>query len=164
MTAPPDLPVVRTMQDVVDVFRLMKEHRGLTNDLCDDRGGLTKGHTNKILGPSEERGITYGTFALFCELFAVEFVPRINPEAEKRMSAVWEGRERPLFPNGGVARISKKLVERAKPLVLKEFSRSGGRASGALRSGSKGSEIMRKVVRARYRKKRRTIPSPASSP
>jgi len=103
MTAPirsmPELPVVRTMQDVVDVFRIMKEYWSLTNDFCDEVGGLTRGHTDKVLGPSEDKRLGYDTFALFMELSAIEFVPRLNPDALKRMEAVWEKRERPLYPN-----------------------------------------------------------------
>lgn len=156
MTVPlPDLPVVRTLQDAVDVFRIMKEHRSLTNLFCDERGGLTLGHTDKVLGPTEEKGLGYDTFALFMELTAIEFVPRVNPEALERMKSVWELRERPLYPNARVKRISKKLVERAKPLVLQELARAGGKASGAMRTGSHGAEIMRKVARLRWRGHRR---------
>lgn len=155
MTAPirtmPELPVVRTMQDVVDVFRVMKEHWGLTNGFCDDVGGLTPGHTDKVLGPSEEKRIGYDTFALFMELCVVEFVPRINPEALLRMEAVWEKRERPLYPNAKVKRISKKLVERAKPYVYRDSGRSGGLKRGACLAAKQAALISRKGGKSRAR-------------
>src|SRR5256885_13651957 len=111
--------VVRTLQDAVDVFRLMKERLALTNEFCDDAGGLAKGHTDKILGPTEERRLGYDTFALFTALTAIEFRVYVDLEAVKRMEAVWEGRKRPLYPDAKVKRISKKLIERAKPHVLR---------------------------------------------
>lgn len=159
MTAPiritPELPIVRTMQDVVDLFRLMKEHWGLTNVFCDDQGGLTSGHTDKVLGPTEERRLGYDTFALFMELCALEFVPRINIDAVKRMEAIWEQRERPLYPNAKVKRISKKLIERAKPHVMKDTGRIGGLVTAYMRTPAQRSESARKAANSRWRKHRR---------
>lgn len=151
----PDLPVVRTMQDVVDLFRVLKEHWALTNEFCDGAGGLTGGHTDKVLGPTEIKRLGYDTFALFMELFAVEFHPRLNMDAVKRMEAVWEGRERPLYPNAKVKRISKKLVERAKPLVFKETGRIGGIVCAHMRTPAQRSESARKAAKSRWRKHRR---------
>lgn len=151
----PELPVVRTLQDAVEVFRIMKEHWGLTNGFCDDVGGLTEGHTDKILGPTEDRRVGYGTFALFMELCAIEFHPRISPEAILRMEAIWEKRERPLYPNARVKRISKKLIERAKPHVFKECGRIGGLVSAHMRTPAQRSESASKAAKSRWRKHRR---------
>lgn len=156
MTAPirtlPELPIVRTMQDAVDVFRIMKEHWGLTNGFCDDVGGLTTGHTDKILGPTEEKRLGYDTFALFMEMCVIEFVPRINPEALMRMEAIWETRERPLYPNAKNRPISKKLIERAKPHVLKECASAGGHKRALSLPGKLRSKIARKGGKSRMKK------------
>lgn len=151
----PELPTVRTMQDAVDVIRIMKEYWRLTNDFCDDVGGLTLGHTDKILGPSEEKRLGYDTFALFMELCAIEFHPKINMEAVKRMEAIWEKRERPLYPNAKVKRISKKLVERAKPLVFKAAGQVGGIVRSHLLTPKQRSDIARKGGKAKHRNARR---------
>src|SRR6266480_2998336 len=82
------IAVVRRHQDIADVFRLMRERLGLTLEFCDDVGGLTKGHTDKILGPSESKGWGATTFDLFCEMFAIEFRVHVDLEAAKRMQAV----------------------------------------------------------------------------
>lgn len=127
------IAIVRRHQDIADVFRMMKERLGLTNEFCDDVGGLTKGHTDKILGPSEQKNWGPTTFDLFCEMFAVEFRVHIDLDAAKRMEAVWEGRKRPLaMPDGKARRISQKLIERAKPHVLREIGRAGGLKSSSL--------------------------------
>ncbi len=150
------IAVVRTLQDAVDVFRLMKERLGLTNEFIDDVGGLTKGHADKILGPSEEKRIGYDTFALLTALTAVEFRVHVDMDAVKRMEAVWEKRERPLYPNARIKRISKKLVERAKPLVLKDFAQLGVAARMTVLTGEQRSAIARKAARARHRKRRKS--------
>lgn len=167
MTAPiramPELPIVRTMQDVVEVIRIMKEHWGLTNGFCDDVGGLTAGHTDKILGPTEERRIGYGTFALFMDLCAVEFVPQINMEAIKHMEAIWEARERPLYPNAKNVRISKKLVERAKPHVFSQMGKLSAPARMLCLTAEHRSKIARKAAKARWRKARSTARAAAGA-
>lgn len=149
------IAVVRTLQDAVDVFRMMKERLGLTNDFMDDVGGLTLGHTDKILGPSEEKRLGYDTFALFTALTAIEFRVYIDLDAVKRMEAIWEKRERPLYPNAKVKRISKKLVERAKPIVFKETGRLGGMVTAHLRTPAQRSESARKAAKSRWTKRRK---------
>lgn len=146
--------IVRRHADLIEVFRLMKDRLNLTNEFCDDVGGLTKGHTDKILGPSETKNLGPITFDLFCQLFAVEFHVRLDLEAAKRMEAVWEKRERPLYPNARVKRISKKLIERAKPHVLQDFARLGVAGRMTVLTGEQRSAIARKAARARHRKRR----------
>lgn len=148
------IAVVRTMQDAVDVFRLMKERLGLTNEFIDDVGGLTKGHADKILGPSEEKRLGYDTFALLTALTAVEFRVHIDMDAIKRMEAIWEKRERPLYPNAKVKRISKKLIERAKPHVLQDLSKVGNDARKAMLPAKHRSAIARKAAKIRWKKER----------
>lgn len=159
MTAPPDVPTlgehlatVRTLQEIVDLFRTMKERLGLTNDFCDDVGGLTKGHTDKILGRSEQKRLGYDTFALYTLLTAVEFRVYVDPDAVKRMEAVWEKRERPLFPHGKPGRISKKIVSAAKPIVLKNMGQIGGLVTAHMRTPAQRSASARKAAISRWNK------------
>lgn len=163
------IAVVRRHQDIADVFRLMKERLGLTNEFCDDAGGLVKGHTDKILGPSESKNWGPTTFDLFCEMFAIEFRVHIDLDAAKRMQAVWEGRERPLYPNAQVKRISQKLIERAKPHVAQQMGRAGAAKKMTMLSAEHRSQIARKAAKSRWRKRRATArqaraatPSPVS--
>jgi hypothetical protein len=150
----PELPIVRTMQDAIEVFRILKNHWELTNSFCDEVGGLTSGHTDKCLGPTEEKRLGYDTFALFTELFAVEFVPRLNPEAVARMNDVWEKRRR-LLEHSGNPKISKKLVERAKPHVFREMQRLSTTAKMTCFTAEHRSRIARKAAKSRWRKQRR---------
>lgn len=136
MTAPIKVPpdpneiigTVRTLQDAVEVFRTMKERLGLTNEFIDDVGGLTKGHADKILGRSESKNLGYDTFALLTRICAVEFRVHVDMQAMKEMQAVWEQRERPLFPWRKPGRVSKKLVDMATPHVFRAMGRKSAPA------------------------------------
>jgi hypothetical protein len=75
----------------------------------------------------------------------------IDLDAAKRMEAVWEGRERPLYPNAKVKRISKKLIERAKPHVLQGLAKCGNQARNAMLTGEHRSKLARKAARKRWR-------------
>lgn len=154
--------IVRRHQDIVEVFRMMKERLGLTNEFIDDAGGLTKGHADKILGPTETKNWGPTTFDLFCEMFAIEFRVHIDLEAAKRMEAVWEGRERPLYPHAKVQRISKKLIERAKPHVFSEMGKRSAPARMACLTAEHRSRIARKAAKSRWRKHRRERRSKAA--
>jgi hypothetical protein len=141
--------VVRMHQDFTEVFRLMKERLGLTDQFCDLRGGLTRGHTNKILGPTESRHWGPSTFDLFCEMFCVEFHAKIDMEAVKRMEVIWEERVRPFYPN---KRVSKKLIELAKPHVFKASGKVGADARMIMLRPEHRQAIARKAAKKRWRK------------
>jgi hypothetical protein len=68
------IAIVTGHESMVEAFRVAKEMRNLSNDFCDDVGGLTKGHTDKILGPTRVKNISPMTIDLFCTMFAVKFV------------------------------------------------------------------------------------------
>lgn len=160
MTAPIKLPpdpteliaTVRTLQDAVEVFRMMKDRLGLTNEFIDDVGGLTKGHADKILGRSELKKLGYDTFALMTRICAIEFVVRVDMQAMKEMQAVWEMRERPLFPWRKPGQVSKKLVAMATPHVLRACARAGGTKRAASLPAKLRSKIARKGGKSRMRK------------
>jgi len=148
------LATIRRHQDIVEVFRLAKAMRGLTNEFVDDVGGLTKGHTDKILGPTEFRSWGPTTFDLFCELFAIEFRVYVDEAAAKRMADVWEGRKRAVEISE-TRRISVKLIEKAKPHVLKAFSQLGNDARQKMLPSEQRIEIARKAAKVRWRRHRK---------
>lgn len=165
MTAPIRIPtplpgeiiaVVRRHQDFVEVFRLMKERLGLTNEFIDNAGGLTKGHADKILGPSSTRGPGPTTFDLFCELFAIEFRVHIDDAALKRMEQVWEGRKRPVEYSEN-SRISVKLIEKAKPHVFREMQKRSTASKMTCSTAEHRSRIARKAAKSRWKKHRNRV-------
>lgn len=148
------LAIIRSQDDLVEAFRARKDALGLSNRFCDEVGGLSSGHTDKVIGPSRKKQLSAMIFDLFCELFAVEFHMSENLDAAARMESRWEAREaRNVRVENG--RVSKKLVERAKPLVAKEMGSVGGKQRAALLSAKQKSGIAQKGAKAKWRKWRR---------
>jgi hypothetical protein len=152
MTEP--IAIVTGHESMVEAFRLAKERLGLSNAFCDDIGGLTAGHTDKILGPTRVKNLGPMTLDLFCEMFAVQFIMVTNIEAAKRMEPRWEGRESTHVRIEPV-RVSKAIIERAKPHVLREHLKKANAARNAQLSCEQRTEIARKAGRARQRKARK---------
>lgn len=164
MTAPiRDIPtegeliaVVRSFEDFADVFAMLKDRFGLTNEFLDERGGLTRGHTDKCLGRSRQKRLGPVTFDLFTAMMAVEFQVRINPEQLRSMEAVWEARERPKYkPDCKAGRISKKILRAAKPIIFQETGRLGGMVTAHLRTPAQRSAAARKAALAKHAKLRK---------
>jgi hypothetical protein len=157
--------VVRRYQDFVEAFRKAKDMLQLTNEFCDLAGGLVKGHTDKILGPSEIKRWGPTTFDLFCEMFAIEFRVHVDPAAAGRMQKIWEARERKAYsPDAKIGQISRKLVERAKPLVLQASGKAGGTARAIMLSPKHRSDIARKAAKSRWRKHRKALRDARAKP
>lgn len=147
------IAVVRSHEDITEVFRMMKERMGLTNKFCDDVGDFVEGWTDKVLGPSEAKKWGQKSFDKFCEMFAIEMHVKVNVKAAARMAEIWEGRIRPIdLPKNKV--VSAKLIERAKPHVLQGLAKIGNDARNAMLTGEHRSKLARKAARARWRKKR----------
>ncbi len=147
--------VIRRHRDFVELFRLMKSRLGLTNEFIDAAGGLTPGHCDKLLGPSLSRNFGAAIFDTFCTLFALEFHVHLDFEAMQRMRPIWEGRKRPLLPNGKGARVSKELLERARPHVLRANAKAANAARNEMLSREQRSAIARRAARVRWAKHRR---------
>lgn len=162
MTAPiRDVPiagetvlVLRRHQDFAEIFRIMKERLGLTNKFLDDAGNFADGQTDKYLGPSATKNLGPETFDYFCEVLAIEFHARIDMDALKRMEAIYDAKAPRWFPNAKVGRISRKLIERAKPEIYRENARAGGKKRAANLPAKLRSQIARKAGKASGRARR----------
>lgn len=155
------LATVTGHESMVEAFRVAKERLGLSNDFCDDIGGLTKGHTDKILGPTRVKNLGPMTLDLFCELFAVQFIMVPNIDAAKRMETRWEGRQSSHVRLEPV-RVSKAIIERAKPHVFSQHMKKANAARNSVLSSEQRSAIASKAAKAMHRKRRKRARSPAA--
>lgn len=146
-------PPIRTQDDLIEAFRAAKDRLGLSNAWCDDIGGFTRGQTDKVLGPTRAKGLSPMLLQTYCALFAVRLEMVVDVEQAKVMEARWEGRDTSNVRMDS-GRISKKLVERAKPAVLKAAGAAGGRARAMLLSAKQRSEIASKGGKSKWRKRR----------
>src|SRR6266704_689853 len=128
MTEP--LAIARQYQDITEVFRARRIELGLSYEFIDLAGGLAKGHTEAMLGPSAKKGWGQSTFHFLCEILAVQFHAFPDIEAAQRMVDVWEGRRMAQVSEN--SRISAKLIEKAKPHVFKASGALGAAARNAM--------------------------------
>jgi hypothetical protein len=117
--------VVRNYSGFADAFKAAKNHLNLSNEFAEQLGGLCTGHIDKTLGMTRNKGIGRRLFDILCELFAVEFVMRVNPEALQRMQKRWEGRNRLQVRIPPSHPISAEMLERAKKVIFSELGRKG---------------------------------------
>lgn len=150
VATPAIIATIRSQDDLIEALRAAKELRNLSFKTLDDLGGFTQGHMERVIGPRREKGMSPFVMQMLCSLLAVKLEMVFDPDQATKMVATWEGRN---TSNVRIekGRVSKSLLERAKPHVLKDFAMAGARASGSKRTGSDGTEIMRKVSRARWK-------------
>lgn len=144
-----DAPAISTEGGFIETFRARKDELGLSNAHCDHLLNRAGGYVDHYLGRAD-KALVSEAFTQFCELFALEFVPRENVEALRRMEAAWEGRAASQIR---VAQsISKHLLDRVRPLFYAE-------KAAQLTNGRKNipqekrRRIARKAARARWRRK-----------
>ena len=126
---------IRTVGDLIEGLRAAKAMRNVSNKWCDDIGWLADGQTDKVLGPSGAKGLSPFLFGMYHRLFAVRLVMVVDPDMERIMRPKWEGRDvKQVRVETG--RVSKKLIERTRPLVFEELSELARRNPGAVCLGS----------------------------
>lgn len=151
MTAP--LATIRTQDDLIEALRTAKALRGLSNEFCDVRAGLTRGHVDKAIGPSRARSLSPMLFETLLSLFAVKLIMVPDEDNEAAMREKWEGRD---TSNVRVShRVSQQIVDRAKPYVLRACGAQGQAVRHSKLSPEHRSEIARKAADALWKKRGR---------
>jgi hypothetical protein len=134
--------------ELIAVMRQRKDALGLSNGWIDDALSLADGHTDKILGPAQERGLTQLTLDGMLSVLALKLVVAEDDTAATRMRPLWERRDhRQVRPP---ARIAASLVKRAKPLVMREAAK----AAAAARWRRTTPELRRQIMDAVWRSRR----------
>lgn len=150
MTAAEPL-AIRSTEDLLEAFAARKAELELSNDFVDEVGGLTRGHCDKVLGPTRAKRLSPMTLDLFLEVFALEIVVRPNAEAMARMETRWEQRKPDrvrIEPN----RVSRRILRRAGPLIFKEMGKIGGQVRNHMLTPKHRRQIARKAARARWKR------------
>ncbi len=122
MSELPEL-VVREWASLVDCFAALRNHLQLSNESCEELAGLCAGHVDKVLGPTRVKNLSPWLFDLFCQLFAVEFHAKVDLTQARKMESRWERRDKSQIRPP--ARLSKAILDRARPIILSEMARRG---------------------------------------
>jgi hypothetical protein len=142
-------------EGLVAALYACKEARGVSDRVLDEISGLCHGHVSKLIGPGRERGLSQISLdallgALACKLLIVE-----DEAQAAAMKSRWESRDsRQLrIP----ARIGASLLKRARPVVMRDFSRRGGLARWKGTTPALRQKLMESVWKAR------TVPAQLSA-
>jgi hypothetical protein len=146
-----DLGEASNHEQLVALLAARKEALGISNQVLDEVALLSPGHVSKTLGPGRERGLSQITIDALLGALAVRLVV-VEDEAQAAiMKTRWESRDqRQVRPP---ARIGAAFLKRARPEILRAFSRKGGQA----RWKGTTPELRRKLMRAVW--KVRTVPA-----
>jgi hypothetical protein len=145
----------RNGDDVIAIFRAHKERLGLSNAHVDELANFISGHTDKLIGPTGSKKFGPLTFTALNWTLAVKWVAVIDLDQAKIMEQYWEDRQRQMsHVRAEPSRVSKAIIERAKPHVLRSFSQAGVEARKKQLTGEQKTAIARKGGRARQRKRR----------
>jgi hypothetical protein len=145
--------IVGSIPELLTALRARRDELQISNETIDDIAGLAERHASKILAPNfPSRGLGRISFplilgALGMGIARVEIVE--DPEAIARVQGRWLKWKR--LPYGS-PRLSKKQIEHARPVVLRDLSKLGNAARKALLPGKQRSEIAKKAALARWRK------------
>jgi hypothetical protein len=154
-SAPRVIGRAQTYDEVVDIFRRRQDELGLSNEVAEQLGGLTSGHVDKLLGPTRSKTMGAFTIDVLMEVFAVDFVMVESAEKLARMESRWEEKQRCYsVPITKRRKISAKLIEQAKPLIMRELAKRGAAARNANMSAEQRSKLARRAGRACQRKRR----------
>lgn len=147
--------VIRCNEDWVAACRARKDVIGLSNAQIDAKL-FSDGQCDKYLGLMPVKNMSVRLMFEVVEYFGWELVVRPCPANEARWRPTWQGRE---SRNVRVPkrRVSKAIMERAKPLFHKVLAKTANTARNRLLSGEHRSRIARNaaLIRWRKRKKRR---------
>jgi hypothetical protein len=143
MIGPPVLLGEATSHDeLISVMIVRKAQLGLSNEFIDNTIPLSDGHTDKILGPSRERGLSQLTLDAMLSVLALKLIVVEDARQAARMKSRWSGRDcRMLRPP---ARIGAALIKRARPAVL----RAAAAAAAKARWSGTTPELRRLVMRS----------------
>jgi hypothetical protein len=149
------LAEIRTQGDMLDAMRKARVMRDLSNEFCDDRCGLTRGHVDKCLGPTAAKKLSGMMFDTLTAFFAVKFIMVRDLEAEARMAAKWQGRDQ---SNVRVSqnRMGKYFLDRARPALQEQLLQEFG-AKLALAFGDEVDQLVAGITA------KRAEPEPAQS-
>jgi hypothetical protein len=153
------LATIRTQGDMLDALRTARVMRNLSNELCDDRCGLTRGHVDKCLGPTEAKKVSGMMFDVLTAFFAVKFIMVRDLEAAARMAAKWQGRD---TSNVRVSqnRMGKYFLDRARPVLQEQLQEQVLRDFGAKLALAFGDEVGQVLTAAMAK---RAEPEPVQS-
>jgi hypothetical protein len=150
-----ELRAIRNRDDLVEVLRARKTELGLSNAFVEAQLQMTDGGCDKVLGPTQAMGFSIAVMFDMVELFGGRLVFEVDAETEARMRDRWERREERNVREP--RRVSKAILERARPFVLAQSAKHANTVRNAVLSRERRSEIARAAALAMHRRRRAAL-------
>ena len=142
-------------EQLVSLLAARRESLGISTLVLDEIALLSPGHVSKLLGPGRERGLSQISLDALLGALALRLIVVEDEAQASIMKNRWESRDqRQVRPP---AQIGAAFLKRARPEILRSFSRKGGQA----RWKGTTPELRRKLMRAVW--KARTVPAQLSA-
>jgi hypothetical protein len=133
----------------VALLRARKVELGLSDLVLDELAGLAGGHSGKVLGPSQVRGI--GPVAFDALLRALGLSGTLYADPAK---AIGPADRRQAKGVRNKHRVGKEAIRRARPVVMQELARKGGAARWAGSTPEARAAMIARMNAARLAKRR----------
>jgi hypothetical protein len=138
---------------LIEALRTRKAQLELSDSMVDVIGGLTRGHTEKILGPSRTKKLSPMTMDVLLATLAVKICIVEDVDAAKIMEGRWEQRVAN-HVRTVAGRVSKRIVEQAKPHLYRQLQLKSSAAKMKCFTAEHRSRIARKAAKSRWKKRK----------
>jgi hypothetical protein len=128
---------------------------GLSNEALEELCGMTRGHADKILGPSRVKTLSKYTLDVLLSALAVQLIPTPDPDREARLCGRYERRNETQVRRLG--RVSDAVMQRVRPHLFRALGKAGGIKRAASLPAKQRAQIARTAALARWRRHRAAI-------
>jgi hypothetical protein len=90
-----DVPMIRSMEELLAALRARRDELQLTHERIDDIAGWPSGYAGKLLAPEPIKNLGFMSFGLALDSMGIALVVVENPEQIKLVEKRWVRRERP---------------------------------------------------------------------
>jgi hypothetical protein len=152
--------VIRNRDDLVEALRSRKDELNLSNSFVEHQLQMSDGHCDKLLGPTQRKGMSIPVLFDMIELFGLSLVLRIDAVTEARMRDRWERRD-----PGKVhppRRLSVHLMRIAKAQLYSGLSKLGNEARKVKLPREARSSIARAAALSRWQRHRAAVKAAVS--
>jgi len=147
--------VIRNRDDLIEALRSRKDELNLSNGFVEHQLQMGDGACNKILGPTQSKGLSLFVLLDMIELFGGQLVIQVDAETEARMRERWERRDAgKVHPP---RRLSAHLMRIAATQFYKRLSQLGNEARKVKLPREARSSIARAAALSRWQRHRAAV-------
>ena len=146
--------LIHTQAELADAFNVAKNFRGLSNEFLEELIGLSRGHVDKMLGPSRHKTIGKNSLEWMLAALGLRLRLERDPDQERLMASRWEGRNQSQV-RVRTDPVSSALIELATPVIFHKLAKRAVLARLTKVSPKRRKEIARKAGIASGRARRR---------